>query len=97
MDPKNVIYKILQIPKINEIMYFKLNLNIDMNSKNMQKFVYNLNQMPNISAYYNPRTKLCNNISVIDINNNRFIDFDDEYWELINKGIDINTKKTIYD
>jgi hypothetical protein len=53
--------------------------------------------MPNISAYYNPRTKLCNNISVIDINNNRFIDFDDEYWELINKGIDINTKKTIYD
>ena len=52
--------------------------------------------MSNINVYYNPRTYLCNNISVIDINNKRYIDFDDEEWELINKGIDINTKHTIY-
>ena len=46
-----------------------------------------------MKAYYNYRTLLCDTIGVIDMDNHRIIDFDDNYFTMMNKGIDCQTDK----
>ena len=97
MSYREIINKILQIKKCDEICKFELKNNLKMDTEKMQKYIFNLNKLDNINIYYNPRTNNADCISVLDVNGKRYIDFDDVYWDLMNKGIDVYTKKTIYD
>ena len=64
-----------------------------MNTPLMKQIIIDLNKKDNTTAYYNSVTKNCDTISVIDVRGTRFIDFDDNYYSLINKGIDKQTNK----
>lgn len=57
--------------------------------------INNLNKQPNTECYYNGKTRMCDVIGVVDINNKRIIDFDDIMYTLTNKGIDRQTNDFI--
>ena len=46
----------------------------------------------NIKIYYNLRTKQFDNVGVIDTDDCRIIDLDDDFYTMINKGIDLQTE-----
>ena len=70
---------------------FPLKQNIDMSTDIMKELVISLNNKKQTSAYYNSVTKTCDMIGVVDINNVRTIDFEDNIFTLMNKGIDRQT------
>ena len=49
----------------------------------------------NTICLYNPKTLECDIIGVVDINNVRYIDFDDNIFTLTNKSIDLQTSEYI--
>ena len=87
------------LDKINNTLFFKdytefkLSKDIDMNHPDMKNLIVTLNQKPKTKAYYNSATKNCDTIGVIDVMDTRYIDFDDNYFTLLNKGIDRQTNK----
>ena len=87
------------LDKINNTLFFKdytefkLSKDIDMNHADMKNLIVTLNQKPKTKAYYNSATKNCDTIGVIDVMGTRYIDFDDNYFTLLNKGIDRQTNK----
>ena len=87
------------LDKINNTLFFKdytefkLSKDIDMNHADMKNLIVILNQRPKTKAYYNSATKNCDTIGVIDVMGTRYIDFDDNYFTLLNKGIDRQTNK----
>ena len=87
------------LDKINNTLFFKdytefkLSKDIDMNHPDMKNLIVTLNQKPKTKAYYNSATKNCDTIGVIDVMSTRYIDFDDNYFTLLNKGIDRQTNK----
>lgn len=44
----------------------------------------------NVKIYFNPKTNSFNNIGVIDTENGRIIDLDDDSYTMENKGIDVS-------
>lgn len=99
-----------QINEINEIIrnieettFFReyktyiLKNKLDMNMDKNQIIIYNLNKKENIEAFYNEKTCICDNIGVIDINEKRYIDFDDDSWTMGNKGLNAYTQITKFD
>jgi hypothetical protein len=48
-----------------------------------------------MKAFYNSVTTNCDMIGVIDTDGTRIIDFEDNYYTLMNKGIDRQTNKLI--
>lgn len=58
--------------------------------------INNLNiENNNVICLYNSRTHIVDNIGVIDVNGKRYIDFDDNMFTMINKGIDVQTCELI--
>ena len=47
-----------------------------------------MNKKENVICLYNSKTYYCDIIGVLDINNIRYIDFDDNCYTMENKGID---------
>ena len=94
---EEILDKIKKIKTFSVYTEFFLVEKLNMSSDIMQKLIFQLNQDPNNNAYYNGRTQICDVLGVIDIDNKRYYDFDDDIWCLNNKGINVSTKKTIYD
>ena len=76
-----------------EYIEFPLSKNIDMTQEEMKNIIITLNNKPNTKALYNSVTKICDTIGIVDINGVRYFDFDDNYYTLLNKGIDSQTDK----
>jgi hypothetical protein len=74
---------------------FNLDNHIDMSIGRMQQLILKLNNCPNMKAFYNSVTTNCDMIGVIDTDGTRIIDFEDNYYTLMNKGIDRQTNKLI--
>lgn len=72
---------------------FPLSKNIDMTQEEMKNIIITLNNKPNTRALYNSVTKSCDTIGIVDIKGIRYFDFDDNYYTLLNKGIDSQTDK----
>lgn len=60
-----------------------------------QKIIFNLKNKDQ-STYYNYKTKNCDTICVLD-KGKRYIFFEDDIYDMTNKGIDSMTEKTIFD
>ena len=81
----------------NDYKEFFLKNPINMKENLNQELIYKLNKLPNCEAFYNSKTYNCDIIGIVDINNVRYYDFDDDFWTMTNKGIDVSTSKTIFD
>ena len=92
---KQILNNIDNTKLFKDYTEFRLSKDIDMSCEEMQNLVQNLNSKPQIKAVYNSVTKNCDTIGVIDVLNTRYIDFDDNYYTLLNKGIDVQTDKLI--
>ena len=90
---KEILDKINQTQIFKDYTEFTLKKNVNMNTSEMKQLIRDLNNEKNTTAYYNSVTKNFDTIDVIDVNGSRYIDFDDNYYTLLNKGIDRQTNK----
>ena len=65
-----------------------LKKNLDIKNNHIKDIINNLNRDPNIVCLYNKKTYVADLIGIVDINNIRYVDFDDNQFTLNNKGID---------
>tara|TARA_B100000900_G_C20124729_1_gene531454 strand:- start:23 stop:313 length:291 start_codon:yes stop_codon:yes gene_type:complete len=93
LELKNILEEIDNTSFFKDYKEFRLSKDIDMNQKEMKDLILSLNNRPKTKALYNSVTKNCDTIGVIDVVDTRFIDFDDNYYTLLNKGIDRQTDK----
>ena len=85
---ETIIEKIDETSNFTEYQEFNLDKYYDINNTELQPILTKLKSKSNIVIKYNSITKRFNNIGVIDLNNVRYYDFDDDIWTLTNKGID---------
>ena len=90
---KKILEEIDNTSFFKDYKEFKLSKDIDMNQKEMKDLIVSLNNRPKTKAFYNSVTKNCDTIGVVDALDSRYIDFDDNYYTLLNKGIDRQTDK----
>lgn len=86
-----ILSKIKDLKFTNKYIEFPLKEPISINNDGIKNLIIKLNNQTNTKAFYNPRTLICDTIGVIDIDNTRIIDFDDNNFTLLNKGIDCQT------
>lgn len=91
MNINEIFIKISNIKKFDNYTEYHLNNKICIKNTQIKKIINNLNNSKNTICLYNKITFLCDIIGVVDINNIRYIDFDDNYYTLMNKGIDAQT------
>ena len=85
---ETIIEKIDETSNFTEYQAFNLDKYYDINNTELQPILNKLKSKSNIVINYNSITKKFNNIGVIDLNDVRYYDFDDDIWSLTNKGID---------
>lgn len=70
--------------------YQEFNLSYGLNVKDpyIKNLINDMNKKEHVICLYNSKTYYCDIIGVLDINNIRYIDFDDNYYTMENKGID---------
>lgn len=86
-----ILKNIESIKNFDKYTEFPLKQNIDMDNENMKQLIIDLNNKTRTVALYNSVTKTCDTIGVLDMNNIRTIDFEDNNFTLMNKGIDRQT------
>lgn len=67
---------------------FLLKKTLNIKNNHIKDVINNFNKESNIICLYNKKTYVADLIGVVDINNVRYIDFDDNQFTLTNKGID---------
>jgi hypothetical protein len=87
----NILLKTFNQKNITEYTEFNLKKNVDINSYTMKKLLTDLNNKSNVKAYYNYKTYNCDSIGILDHEGCRIIDFNDSYYDLMNKGLDFMT------
>ncbi len=92
VEINEILLKIKDLKYTEKYLEFPLKKPININ-KEIKELIRNLNDQNNIKAYYNPLTLVCDTIAVVDIDDTRVIDFDDNNFTLLNKGIDYQTDK----
>jgi len=75
---------------------YKLSRPIYIDNVVIKNIVNELNNHSNIECYYNGKTRTCDIVGVVDMNNIRIIDLDDNIYTLTNKGIDQQIKDAIH-
>ena len=86
---ENLINKIKNIRCFMEYTEFKLEKSYSIHEiKDILKHL----KKENVEILYNNISKKFDNIGVIDINNKRYYDFDDNIWTMHNKGLDCSVK-----
>lgn len=83
---ENILKKIF-INKYDKYTEFKLKKIYNLDSK-LQNILIDLNSKENIKAYYNKNTKCFDRIAVLDQDNEKIIDFNDDMCDMMNKGLD---------
>ena len=89
----SVLNKIKQTKNFPEYKEFFLTKTYNLNGNKELKNIINNGNLENNNTdfMYNKRTHVFNIIGVIDIENKRYIDFDDDWYTMTNKGIDNQT------
>ena len=79
------------ITKINNTLHFKdysmFALKNTLCIDRMKPIMISLNKNHKTYCLYNSKTLRCDNIGVVDVNDKRYIDFDDNNYTMMNKGI----------
>jgi hypothetical protein len=75
---------------------YKLSRPIYIDNVVIKNIVNELNNHSNIECYYNGKSRKCDIVGVVDMNNIRIIDLDDNIYSLTNKGIDQQIKDVIH-
>ena len=75
---------------------FKLDKKINLGEDQYQKLIFDLNQEEHKRVSYS-KSYSCDTIDVIDIDGMRYITFEDDIYDLTNKGLDNLTAITTYD
>ena len=88
----NIIKKIQNYSDYTEYILSKT---IYIDNEKVKSIINDINNHSNIDCYYNGKTRKCDIVGVIDLNNVRIIDLDDNMYTLTNKGIDQQTKQFI--
>jgi hypothetical protein len=86
-----ILQKILHEDQFNNMVHFKLDTNfiIDNNYKNIKTLLKNMNNNSNKNIrYIVSKTLQIDSINVIDIDDTRFIEFENDLYEYTNKGLD---------
>ena len=84
---EEILEKIFSTNNFAEYKEFNLDRYYDLKDEKILTIIQSINRCNNVIRY-NKVTKQFNNIGVIDINNTRYLDFDDDIWTMTNKGID---------
>ena len=92
VEINEILLKIKDLKYTEKYLEFPLKKPININ-KEIKELIRNLNEQNITKAYYNPATLVCDTIAVVDIDDTRVIDFDDNNFTLLNKGIDYQTDK----
>lgn len=88
---ENILLKTFNQNNIKEYTEYILKKNINVDTDTIKKLLTDLNNKPNVKAYYNYKTLNCDSIGVLDHEGCRIIDFNDSYHDLMNKGLDFMT------
>ena len=92
IEVNEILSKINKLKYTEQYIEFHLSKPLNINEE-IKELIRNLNNQSNTKAYYNHKTLTFDTIGVVDIDNNRIIDFDDNNFTLENKGIDYQTNK----
>lgn len=96
MEINKILELIHKTEKYEKYIEYKLKNQYDVKEGYIKNKVNDLNiKDNNVICLYNSRTHIVDNIGVIDINGKRYIDFDDDMFTMINKGIDVQTCELI--
>ena len=84
-----ILQKIWNEDKFDKLVHYKLDTTfiIDNDYKNIKTLLRNNNNNKNI-RYIVSKTLQIDSINVIDINDTRFIEFENDLYEYTNKGLD---------
>tara|TARA_A100001015_G_scaffold202355_1_gene225985 strand:- start:384 stop:671 length:288 start_codon:yes stop_codon:yes gene_type:complete len=87
--------EIIENREYKELTHFKLDdiYNVDENYSNLKLLIKNINFEKPIK-YYITKTLEIDSINIIDINNIRYIEFENDLYEYTNKGLN-NSKELI--
>ena len=93
---KKILEKIENTKDFKEFQEFKLDSKINLREDQYQKLIFDLNQEEKKTVSYS-KSYSCDNIDVIDIDGMRYITFEDDIYDLNNKGLDNLISITTYD
>lgn len=85
---QNILKTIKQNEKYDSYTEYNLSTYIDIKNEMVKNIINNLNKNLYTKCFYNKKTLICDNIGVVDIDGIRYIDFDDNIFTMLNKGID---------
>ena len=88
MNINVILNNIKTTERYEKYVSYRLVNSINIDNPIYKNIINNINKNPNMKCYYNGLTRICDNIGVVDINNIRIIDFDDDMYTMTNKGID---------
>ena len=93
---KKILEDIEKTKDFKEFQEFKLDSKVNLSEDIYQKLIFDLNQDKDKNVSYS-KSYSCDTIDVIDIDGMRYITFDDDIYDLTNKGLDNLISITTYD
>ena len=93
---KKILKDIENTKDFKEFQEFKLDSKINLREDQYQKLIFDLNQEEKKTVSYS-KSYSCDTIDVIDIDGMRYITFEDDIYDLNNKGLDNLISITTYD
>lgn len=84
----DILLKIFNQKNIGKYTEYRLKTHIDIAAIEIKNLIVSLNVKSHVKAYYNKKTMNCDSIGVVDVDGTRMIDFNDDYCDMMNKGLD---------
>jgi hypothetical protein len=82
-----IINTINNVSKFTKYREFHLKKSVSITNNDLKNLINQLNKNSKTVCLYNKKTLKADIIGVIDLNGKRYIDFDDNIYSMINKGI----------
>ena len=87
-EVNDILLKIFNKKRIVKYTEYPIKNHIDFTINENQELIKKLNRKSNVKAYYNYKTLKCDSIGTIDVDGDRIIDFNDDFCDLMDKGLD---------